>query len=64
MHRQSYIMCNCTEFRQGENILLRPFQPVPPEEPQGAEETESIPVTVIPETQNTDMMSSVNPRTP
>ena len=31
---------------------MRPFQPVPLEEPQGAEGTESIPVTVIPETQN------------
>ena len=47
MHRQSYIICNCTEFRQGEKILMRPFQPVPPEEPQGAEGTESIPVTVM-----------------
>ena len=52
MHRQSYIICNCTEFRQGQKILMRPFQPVPPEEPQGAEGTESIPVTVISETQN------------
>ena len=47
MHRQGYIICNCTEFRQGEKILMRPFQPVPPEEPQGAEGTESIPVTVM-----------------
>ena len=31
MHRRSYIICNCTEFRQGQKILMRPFQPVPPD---------------------------------